>query len=188
MTIYNWIIVAAWAAFLIYWFILSPRPKKSVGGNRQWWIRLAIVLVVIAFAYAGASRAPAAPALTLAVSAHPLLGAIGAACAVAGIAFAIWARYHLGANWGMPMTEREEPELITSGPYAYVRHPIYTGVLLALLGSTLSAGGWWIVIFFGYAAYFIYAAKKEEKVMLAKFPNQYPAYMARSKMLVPFIF
>src|SRR6185437_3376367 len=144
MTIYNWITAAAWAAFLIYWFILSPRPKKSVGGSRHWLIRFALALFVAALAYAGATHAPALPAFALAVSAHPFLGAIGAACAVVGIAFAIWARYHLGANWGMPMTEREEPELITSGLYAYVRHPIYTGVLLALLGSTLSAGGWWI--------------------------------------------
>jgi protein-S-isoprenylcysteine O-methyltransferase Ste14 len=54
-----------------------------------------------------------------------------------GIALAIWARVHLGRNWGMPMTQKAEPELVTSGPYRFVRHPIYSGLLAWLLGTAL---------------------------------------------------
>lgn len=63
--------------------------------------------------------------VTLAVH-SPVLGAIGADLFVAGIAVAIWAHIHLGRNWGMPMTQKTEPELVTSGPYRVVRHPIYS--------------------------------------------------------------
>jgi protein-S-isoprenylcysteine O-methyltransferase Ste14 len=87
----------------------------------------------------------------------------------------------------MPRAIKENPELVTSGPYRYVRHPIYTGVLLALLGSTLVAGPWWLIVFVIACIYFFYSAKQEEKRMLAAFPDTYPAYMQRTKMLVPFV-
>jgi Phospholipid methyltransferase len=67
----------------------------------------------------------------------PVLGAIGAVVFASGIALAIWARVQLGQNWGMPMTQKAEPELVTSGPYRFVRHPIYSGLLAALLGTAL---------------------------------------------------
>src|SRR6185503_8446049 len=111
----------------------------------------------------------------------------GDACAVVGITFAIWARYTLGRNWGMPMSVKEKPELVTSGPYALVRHPIYTGVLLALLGSTFVVGLWWLIIFAVGTIYFLYSAAREEALMMKEFPNEYPAYKARTKMLIPLI-
>ena len=55
-----------------------------------------------------------------------------------GLAFAIWARVHIGRNWGTPMTQKDEPELVTSGPYRLVRHPIYSGILLANIGTALA--------------------------------------------------
>lgn len=88
----------------------------------------------------------------------------------------------------MPMAVKEAPELVTTGPYATVRHPIYTGVILAILGSTLTGGWWWLVIFVISTAYFIYAAMREEKEMAKTFPDTYPAYKARTKMLIPYVF
>ena len=70
--------------------------------------------------------------------ASPVLGAIGAVVFASGLALAIWARVHLGRNWGMPMTQKDEPELVMSGPYRYVRHPIYSGLLAAVLGTALA--------------------------------------------------
>ena len=101
--------------------------------------------------------------------------------------FAIWARIFIGRNWGMPMTLKEGHELVTTGPYSYVRHPIYAGILLAMLGSALVFGLWWFAIFFITAINFVYAAKKEEGLMLQQFPNAYPDYMKRTKMLIPFL-
>jgi protein-S-isoprenylcysteine O-methyltransferase Ste14 len=116
----------------------------------------------------------------------PALNILGLTLAAAGVALAIWARFYLGRNWGMPLSIKENPELVTTGPYAYIRNPIYTGILLALLGSSLIIW-WWFVIFAWSAVYFVYASRGEEKIMLREFPDTYPAYKARTKMLVPFI-
>jgi protein-S-isoprenylcysteine O-methyltransferase Ste14 len=107
-------------------------------------------------------------------------------CAI-GIAIAIWARLCIGRNWGLPMSLREAHELVTTGPYAFVRHPIYTGILLALAGTALTVGHWSIALFPLYLAYFIYAATMEERTMREQFPTQYPVYARRTKMLLPFV-
>ncbi len=94
----------------------------------------------------------------------------------------------------MPASVKEKPELITSGPYAYIRHPIYTGILFALCGTILAelaipaiAFFWiigWILIFIN----FYYSAKKEEKNLTKEFPKQYLEYKKHTKMLIPFIY
>ena len=58
-----------------------------------------------------------------------------------GLGFAIWARRALGHNWGTPMSQKYEPELVTSGPYWMVRHPIYSGILVAGLGTAVALTG-----------------------------------------------
>jgi protein-S-isoprenylcysteine O-methyltransferase Ste14 len=88
----------------------------------------------------------------------------------------------------MPMSLREGHELVTSGPYAFVRHPIYTGLMLAVVGSALTESLTWLLVFPLYFAYFIISARTEEKMMLAQFPGTYPAYRRRTKMLIPFLF
>lgn len=57
---------------------------------------------------------------------------------VLGLGLAVWARIYLGRNWGMPTSTKEDPELVTSGPYRTIRHPIYTGILLAMIGSAIA--------------------------------------------------
>jgi protein-S-isoprenylcysteine O-methyltransferase Ste14 len=97
------------------------------------------------------------------------------------------ARIHLGRNWGMPASRKENPELITSGPYAYLRHPIYAGIILAMLGTTIGASVFWAIPFLLFSVYFVYAARREENIMITQFPEQYPAYMRRTRMLLPFV-
>jgi protein-S-isoprenylcysteine O-methyltransferase Ste14 len=87
----------------------------------------------------------------------------------------------------MPMSRKENPELVSTGPYALVRHPIYTGILLAMLGSTIGQSIFWLLPFILFGAYFIYSARREEKLLTEQFPEQYPAYMHKTKMLVPFL-
>jgi protein-S-isoprenylcysteine O-methyltransferase Ste14 len=117
----------------------------------------------------------------------PILGAIGAVVFVSGIAVAIWARVHLGRNWGMPMTQKAEPELVTSGPYRFVRHPIYSGLILALVGTALATNLLGLIIAAVLGGYFYYSASVEEKNLVATFPTDYPAYQAQTKMLIPFV-
>ncbi|MEO8945297.1 MAG: isoprenylcysteine carboxylmethyltransferase family protein [Gemmatimonadaceae bacterium] len=112
---------------------------------------------------------------------------IGVALCVCGVALAVWARTHLGRNWGMPMSFKENPELVTTGPYVYIRNPIYTGFLLAILGSSLTGGPIWLIFFVVFSAYFTYCAKKEEKIMTQEFPDTYPDYKRRTRMLIPFV-
>jgi protein-S-isoprenylcysteine O-methyltransferase Ste14 len=85
------------------------------------------------------------------------------------------------------MTVKEEPELVTSGPYRVARHPIYSGILLALAGSALVAGTPWLIAFIFFFAYFAYSAKTEEQLMMQQFPDEYAPYKKRTKMLIPFV-
>jgi len=187
MTVYNWIVIAAWAVFLIVWLASSFFTKRTARRNMPWLgtaLRILAALIILLFIHLGISGKIG---LAFLAGAHPVLGAFGAAFTVIGIAFAVWARAYLGRNWGMPMTVREAPELVMTGPYAYVRHPIYTGVILAIFGSTLASGLPWLIVFIAASAYFAYSATKEEAHLLQEFPDAYPAYRARTKMLIPFI-
>ena len=117
------------------------------------------------------------------------LGALGAALALAGIAFAIWARLALGRNWsGLVMGVREGHELVQSGPYAIVRHPIYAGMLLAMLGTALTIGT--LTAYLGVAAGLagiLVRVAIEERMMAAEFGTAHAAYRERTKKLVPLV-
>ncbi len=187
MTIYRWLIVACWLTFLGYWLISAAGTKKTVQGTPRslgWWALLALAMLVIfpmeITDWLGGYHALASP--------HPESNSIGVILAAAGIACAVWARWHLGTNWGMPMSVKDEPELVTSGPYAYVRHPIYLGILMAMLGSALVGGRGWLILSIAAAAYFLYSANAEEKIMMRRFPKQYSDYRTKTKMLVPWLF
>src|SRR5262249_29768313 len=116
-----------------------------------------------------------------------LISWLGVTIAAAGVALALWARVNIGRNWGMPGTQKEGADLVTTGPYAFIRHPIYTGFLLALFGTALTEGPVLLVAVAVLGSYFIYNARREERIMNERFPDAYPAYKRRTKMLVPFI-
>ena len=189
MTIFQWIIPALWLAFCAYWAISALGAKRSIGAT-AWWrqsvLRLCIVVIIlVAFRLFGRGHPLliAQSYLTHSV----VLGAIGTALVLLGIGLAVFARVYLGRNWGMPMSRKEDPELVTSGPYARVRHPIYTGILLAMLGSAIGENLVWALPLVLFSAYFFYSARREEALMREQFPRQYPDYMRRTKMIVPFV-
>lgn len=174
-------VAIAWLVFWAGWLLAAFGAKRSVGRG---WGRLrprGIAAVAVALLVRGVGGLRG-----LAVHSVPL-GVIGAVLFAAGIALAIWARVILGRNWGMPTTQRVEPELIAVGPYGVIRHPIYAGILLAVLGTALvtSLIGVGIALILG--AYFLWAATVEERNLTATFPSAYPAYKERTKMLVPFL-
>jgi protein-S-isoprenylcysteine O-methyltransferase Ste14 len=111
---------------------------------------------------------------------------VGLAFTAAGCLFAIWARLILGANWSGTARVKEGHELIVKGPYRLVRHPIYTGIMFACIGTTLAIGEWGcllglVVILLGLAI----KMAQEERLMLATFPQAYPQYRRRVKALIP---
>jgi protein-S-isoprenylcysteine O-methyltransferase Ste14 len=87
----------------------------------------------------------------------------------------------------MPTTQRAEPELVTSGPYRFVRHPIYTALLTATLGTALVNNLLGLIVVAALAGYFYYCGTVEERNLTATFPQAYPEYRTRTKMLIPFL-
>lgn len=190
MTLYHWLIAALWLLFILFWAVMAPGAKKNLGRGRWWrgaWLRALIILAAVLILRQPFLRPLIWSAHAYVYITSPLAGALGVLLCACGVGLAIWARLYLGRNWGMPMSRKENPELITGGPYAYVRHPIYTGVMLGMLGSAIAESILWLFALALSAAYFIYSARDEEKLMLEQFPDQYRAYMQRTKMLLPFI-
>jgi len=181
MHVVDIIILVGWAAFWIYWLAASVGVKA---GQTSWirfaGVRIAILLVVLLLLRARAFKDHA-------VTNNPWLQGIGLAVFVLGLALAIWARVYLGRNWGMPMSQKEDPELVTTGPYHRVRHPIYSGIVLAMIGTTIAVSLYWLVAVLLLGSYFLYSAVVEERNMAHLFPGTYPQYKRSTKMLVPFI-
>ncbi len=172
-------IAISWGVFWAYWLVSAFGAKQSIASRRRLPVNgvTALVAFLLVRVFRGGSVAVQSP----------VLGAIGAAVLASGLLLAVWARLHLGRNWGMPMTERAEPELITSGPYRFVRHPIYSGLLLGVVGTALATDLLGLIIAVLLGAYFYYSASVEEKNLTAKFPTAYPAYRTATKMLIPFV-
>ena len=113
---------------------------------------------------------------------------IGAAVTVAGLLFAVWAREHLGSNWSRAVTIKQGHELITTGPYAVVRHPIYTGILAGFLGMAIAISqvrGFivFLLIFFAFWLKF----RMEEVWMRSQFGETYTTYARKTAALVPYL-
>jgi protein-S-isoprenylcysteine O-methyltransferase Ste14 len=111
---------------------------------------------------------------------------VGLGLTIAGCAFAIWARLTLGSNWSGRATVKAGHELITRGPYALARHPIYTGLLAAVAGTALVNGEWHGVLAFVLIVLgLMVKMSQEERLMVQTFPAAYPAYRQRVKALIP---
>ena len=172
-------IAIAWVIFWVYWLASAVGVKEGRASRRRIPLNGLSVLAVLLLlrVFRGGS---------LAVH-SPVLEAVGAVVFAVGIALAVWARVYLGHNWGMPMTEKSEPELVTSGPYRYVRHPIYSGLLAGLLGTALATNPIGLIVVVILGGYFYYSATVEEKNLTAAFPAAYPAYRSSTKKLIPFV-
>jgi protein-S-isoprenylcysteine O-methyltransferase Ste14 len=181
------IISGLWLLFFAYWAVAAVGAKRNAG-ERGWGrgigLRLVLILLIAAVLRSPSLREFLAQ-IQRSAGHSGILGWTGVVLCVLGFGLAINARWHLGRNWGMPMSRKEQPELVTSGPYTLIRHPIYTGLILAMLGSAIGVNIFWALMLVPVGAYFIYSARREETVMLQLFPNEYAAYMARTGMLAP---
>jgi protein-S-isoprenylcysteine O-methyltransferase Ste14 len=171
-----------WAAFWVYWLVAAFSMKRGrVPWARELRIRFLIFVLAIALIHFGAFRGQG-------LNTDPWRAGIGLVLFALGLGFAIWARVHIGRNWGTPMSQKDDPELVTSGPYALVRHPIYSGILFAGVGTAVALSWLWLIAVVLAGTYFIYSATVEERNMAQQFPETYPAYRRSTKMLVPFLF
>jgi protein-S-isoprenylcysteine O-methyltransferase Ste14 len=176
------VIGIGWAVFWIYWIAVSLGVKA---GRSRWTrfagFRVAAVLIILLLLRLRVLKGHT-------VTHDPWLRGIGLAIFLLGLALAVWARVYLGRNWGMPMSEKVDPELVTTGPYRTTRHPIYSGIILAMAGTAVAVSVYWLIAVVLLGAYFVYSAVMEERYMAGLFPDAYPRYKQSTKMLVPFIF
>jgi protein-S-isoprenylcysteine O-methyltransferase Ste14 len=172
-----------WGAFWLYWLVAAFSMKRGhVPWSRELAIRAVIVVVVILLVRLGAFRHGTT------VNSDLWRAGFGLALFAVGLGFAIWARVHIGRNWGSPMTQKNEPELVTSGPYHLARHPIYSGIVLAGVGTAIALNWVWLTVAGLAAIYFVYSAVVEERFLTQQFPDTYPSYKRSTKMLVPWVF
>lgn len=185
---YNGFFPAVWILFLLYWQFKASDTKATtrLEGPGSRVVRAVVFLVAIVLL--------SVPSLPWAFLYRPILkqGLVaffaGAAVTLAGVFFAIWAREHLGKNWSRSVTVKQDHELITSGPYALVRHPIYTGILTGFLGSAMAEGQVRsLIAFVLVAAVLWFKLRLEERWMRDTFGDSYAAYARRVAALVPYV-
>lgn len=190
MTVLLPITLWIWVIFWMYWLVAAFSAKKMVRQNFSQLAGVRLVIFVVALVVIRFSTNQTYNVHAERIVHHHLwiIRLFGFALFLIGLGIAVWARIHMDKNWGMPMTVKQRPELVTSGPYKYVRHPIYAGLLLAIYGTALVANLLWLIVLFLLACYFLYAAVVEERLLVKEFPQAYPAYKKRTKMLIPYIF
>lgn len=183
LRIFAWLVIAFWLVFYSYWAI-SARTAKRVIHRASRWVGLgsvAVAIVAVLLSRFSGFKAPIIPRTTGVL-------AFGTGMCGLGLGLAIWARKHLGTNWSREPSIQAGHELVTSGPYRLVRHPIYAGILVAILGSALVAGRTvWLIMFAGFSLMIIARVKTEEEFMMNLFPQQYPEYKKRTSALIPFV-
>lgn len=187
------VILGLWIAFWTYWLVASSNAKEAHSSSawrarigprvrRLAGVRVAAILVVLLMLQTGVLRGSAR------TTDSPVLQGIGLAILLSGLALAVWARVCLGRNWGMPMSRKIDPELVTSGPYRTIRHPIYSGIILGTIGTAISLNVYWLVAATALGIYFGYSSLVEERDMERLFPEAYPMYKRSTKRLIPFIY
>jgi protein-S-isoprenylcysteine O-methyltransferase Ste14 len=187
---YRQLIPALWLAWLIYWRI-SATAVKAVQRRESPASRAAhIVPLVIAGVLLYMRDIPGGGVLfeRFLPRSYTTYWS-GAALVALGLAFSVWARIHLGRNWSGTVTVKQEHELVRGGPYAYVRHPIYTGLLLALIGTAMVRGEWRgvLAVLIAFAALWR-KLRLEERWMIETFGDHYRRYRERTAALIPFLF
>jgi protein-S-isoprenylcysteine O-methyltransferase Ste14 len=182
----RYVIQSLWLALLAYWLISALRIKraKQIEGSASRYLRMSLTVLVFVFLFSPSARigwlgkrfVPRSEAIAV----------IGAVVTALGVGLAVWARRTLGQNWSAAVTLKESHELIRSGPYARIRHPIYSGVILGLLGTALAIGEWRALVGAAvlFASYFI-KSRKEENLLAHEFGPAFQEHRSRTGMFLP---
>jgi protein-S-isoprenylcysteine O-methyltransferase Ste14 len=184
--IFRLLIEFPWMAFVVYWIVgaikTGATQKKESLASRYAVLSLEIVGYVLVF-----SDAAGIAFLGTRVLAPTLASAIlGVVLTWSGIGLAMWARYHLAEYWSARITIKEDHRLIRTGPYTHLRHPIYSGLVLATLGSALVIGQWRCVlgvclVLAGYCL----KARKEEAMLSQQFGDAFREHQSHTGFLTP---
>ncbi|MGH9417060.1 MAG: methyltransferase family protein [Terriglobales bacterium] len=181
------LILACWIGFYVYWTasaggVKTTRERESGASQLSHRVPLlaAAVLLIVPFQVFHLG--------TPLMASTTRLDAASVAIAMVGLAVAVWARWTIGANWSSAVSLKEDHELVRHGPYRFVRNPIYTGMLLMLLGTALFVDQWRALLAMVLATAALWVKlKREERFMARQFPEAYPAYRAKVKALIPYV-
>ncbi len=182
------IISACWIVFVAVWLVAAVSTKRAVyRENRAQRLRYWLLLLMGWVLLFRGRQLPYPFNLRVVSHAAPIALAAAILC-IAGLAFAVWARVTLGRNWSGVVTLKEGHELVERGPYRFVRHPIYTGILTMFFATALVQGhiAGFAGVLFMLASFWIKLGR-EEKLMLQQFPERYAAYQHRAKRIIPFV-
>lgn len=178
----------AWVAIAVLWLVTSFTSKRTIrkqsAGSRlvQLCLWVAVILLLWGQGLGNIARDWAL------IPRVPASADTGLVLTIAGLAVAIWARFALGRNWSANVTLKQDHELVRSGPYAAVRHPIYSGILLALLGTAIARGDVGALVALAIAALALHLkSRTEESFMADQFGSQYTEYKRDVKALIPFV-
>ncbi|RDK03073.1 methyltransferase family protein [Paraburkholderia lacunae] len=181
-------IVVPWVLWLAYWIATSNRVKETTRKEASMSRTLQSIPLIVGGALIILPDLSAA-AWSIDLQTIGPLQFAGLAVLLAGLAFSVWARLHLGTNWSVSVTLKEGHELVRSGPYGLVRHPIYTGCLLALAGAVLIGAQWrggvGLLLIFASLAYKV---RVEESWLTGYFGGAYAQYRRDVAALIPGVF
>lgn len=179
-------IYALWVLFGLYWFISALKVKKTKQ-RATWSQRLRYGLpLLVAFFLLTRPQARVGWLEAHFVPATPWVASLGVLLTAAGAAVSLWARWHLGSNWSGVVTLKEGHELIRNGPYRVIRHPIYTGILLALFGTVLAMGEVRGLLALAIAWLSFYEkARREESFLVHEFGEKFEAHVKQTGMFLP---
>jgi protein-S-isoprenylcysteine O-methyltransferase Ste14 len=189
MLFYEAFFPVVWMLFLVYWQVKAIHTKNTQRLEPTASRILRVFVFLVAIALLSIPRIPL-PWLYLQLWPAGLWPFwLGAAVTCAGLLFAVWARAYLGTNWSRSVTIKQGHELITTGPYAMVRHPIYTGILTGFLGMAIAISqvrGFVVCVLIFLALWLKF--RMEEQWMRSQFGEAYATYAHQTAALVPYLF
>ena len=185
--VYKFLFPALWLAWVAYWFLASRAAKPTERREPMSSRLLHVLPLLVAVWLVWAEKVPSTFLNERLFPWVPSEFWAGALVTALGLLFTVWARIHLGRNWSGTVTIKRDHELIAGGPYAIVRHPIYTGLIVAFIGSAMARGEWRgiLAVFIAWAALWR-KLRLEERWMIERFGEHYIAYCRRVPALVPF--
>jgi len=191
VTAYGWLISASWLTLVGFWCVAGVAAVRKMGARWIWWREIAVRLgyvaaLVLMLQIEVATGAVPTPTFDF-LNTNMLMGFAGFLLAALGVGLAIAARVRLGWGWVASAASQDSPELITDGPFALVRHPLYGGLLLAMLGSAIGQSVLWVVALTLYGPGFVRSARGEEDLLTERFSERYRDYMRRTKRFIPFL-
>ena len=183
------VLACIWIAFWAYWFISAARTRASVKRRQPFPPLLLITFVLILAWVLFAGAAPPGLLQERVIPGSEWGDPAGLVITALGLAIAVWARVHLGRNWSSRPVIQVGHTLIRTGPYRFVRNPIYTGLLVGYIGTAIVIGAFWafVLIIFLLAA-FLMRIREEEKLLLGEFGEEYEKYRREVKALIPYLF